>query len=1154
MPCSLSALRSSHAPTPQLSAASLELQQWLLVEAKIPEARMAALLKILEDNWIADVATLVKSVSVLEKHLPAAAYVAIKSAAVAASISATSPERNHGRAAVASIADTASEVAAPDPPGGVSTPMKFGNESRLETSIRTNVAQPPRSPQRLQRGGASTFEDPLAERERALRRAEFKAETQRHRAQLQRASRMTLAPDGWAARVWEHGVLALAVLFVLVVTPLELGVLLHSGESVAYEGGTQRPFSPFWWANRLVELILWADVLFRFHVAFREPDASGGRLVYARGRIARRYVCSYLALDLLAAAPIELSIWAMRNLVLRGELRSLDAFHVGTYEALYRLTRLAKLLRPGHVYGWLPSARAQARQPVLTTALLLGLGALLLAHWLACTWAFVGLRTAEPLLAHVAPPPSPPLPPPARPPLSSYNASEAAELAAEAVATAMTSARARAGAGAGPPWIAPPLLASSSWIGSAGLLDPPAHDGDPPTLPRPSRLYAAALRAAAALVFGLGGGGPAPVTWEEQYVAAALRLGATACWLHALMYGCAVLLAAAAPGALRYRETFEDVGTLCREGQLPSSLQRRLRAYFRHVPALEGAERRVELLERTPPHLRLEAAFAMAPGLLGAVPFLAPTFLVPSVLGAARRGVAALPLEKVFIGSVVLALLPVIHCPREYLAADALSIVEKGRAALKGRVLRAGGAFGLDVLLARADLRDAAPAIALTHCQLLRLSRDALLTLAAPHPAASHALRVVAIHRALRRGFVLAARHRRHSLLRRDPSASDALTTALAGDRAAAGEAAAPTTAPPPSSPSPARAVLSSTYDLLPPWYCAEAPPWARPEAPPPPPHAGAVVSAPLGGGSEALGEARTRALVTALEARVLAKLGALTTAPAPWVKPRGADDSAPSWAPAGGSLARRSSPDRSEDADDPRLAILRAGASRRRQSRMLAEERLGGGGGGGGGGGSGGSGSIGSIGGGGISCEPARRGSPGTARHGSPGTAPRRCSSHRVHANQSPHHVHHTPARAASARHLVNARDSARHLVNARDSARGASKENNLVAPPIHSRQAFPQATAALLERIERLELAAAKPMASSWAAAAGHAPPPTTTPSTPPSHGPSGPSRLSPMRPSRLSPRLSPPLSAEARYARSVAMAQAGEQQPPGSGALKC
>ena len=34
-------------------------------------------------TFVADVATLVKSVSVLEKHLPAAAYVAIKSAAVA---------------------------------------------------------------------------------------------------------------------------------------------------------------------------------------------------------------------------------------------------------------------------------------------------------------------------------------------------------------------------------------------------------------------------------------------------------------------------------------------------------------------------------------------------------------------------------------------------------------------------------------------------------------------------------------------------------------------------------------------------------------------------------------------------------------------------------------------------------------------------------------------------------------------------------------------------------------------------------------------------------------------------------------------------------------------------------------------------------------
>ena len=984
MPCSLSALRSSHAQTPQLSAASLELQQWLLVEAKIPEARMAALLKLLEANWIADVATLVKSVSVLEKHLPAAAYVAIKSAAVAASVSATSPERNHGRAAVASIADTASEVAAPDPPGGVSTPMKFGNESRLETSIRTNLAQPPRSPQRLQRGGASTFEDPLAERERALRRAEFKAETQRHRAQLQRAFCMVLAPDGWAARVWDHGVLALAVVFVLVVTPLELGVLLHSEESVGYEGGTQRPFSPFWWANRLVELILWADVLFRFHVAFREPEASGGRWVYSRGRIARRYLCSYLVLDLLAAAPIELAIWAMRNLVLRGEFRSLDAFHVGTYEALFRLSRLAKLLRPGHVYTWHPSARAQARQPVLTAALLLGLGALLLAHWLACTWAFVGLRTAEPLLAHVAPPPSPPSPPPARPPFGSYSESEVAELVAEAVATAA----ARVGAGAGPPWIAPPLLAGSSWLGSAGLLDPPAHDGAPPTLPGPLRLYAAALRAAAGLVFGLSGGGPAPVAWEEQYVAAALRLGATACWLHALMYACAVLLAVAAPGALRHRETFEDVGTLCREGQLPSALQRRLRAYFRHVPALEGAERRVELLEQTPPNLRLDVAFAMAPGLLSSVPFLSPSFLVPSVLGAARRGVAALPLEKVFVGSVVLALLPVIHCPREYLAADALSIVEKGRAALKGRVLRAGGAFGLDVLLAREDLREASPAIALTHCQLLRISREALLGLAAPHPAASHALRVVAVHRALRRGFVLAARHRRNSLLRQYSSDVDALTTALIGAH-------------------------DGAHDSL---------PWACSEAPPPPPHEGAVVSAPLGCGTEAMGEARARALVTALEARVLAKLGALTTAPAPWAKPRG------------------------------------------------------------------------------ISCEPARRGSPGTARHGSPGTAlrgspgtaPRRCSSHRVKVATvaSPHHLHHTPARAASARHL-------------------------------HP----PQATAALLERIERLELAAAKPMASSWAPAAGHAPPPP-----------------------------SPPLSAEARYARSLAMAQAGEQQPPGSGALKC
>ena len=56
----------------------LTLRDFLVQRALIPPDRIDALLLVLEEHWVTDVAALTKCLATLEKHLPAAAFVAIQ--------------------------------------------------------------------------------------------------------------------------------------------------------------------------------------------------------------------------------------------------------------------------------------------------------------------------------------------------------------------------------------------------------------------------------------------------------------------------------------------------------------------------------------------------------------------------------------------------------------------------------------------------------------------------------------------------------------------------------------------------------------------------------------------------------------------------------------------------------------------------------------------------------------------------------------------------------------------------------------------------------------------------------------------------------------------------------------------------------------------
>ena len=113
-----------------LSANSLELREWLL-KAGIPPERLAQLLTTLEEHWITDVSTLRSSVGVLERHLPAAAYLAISRADLHPFDDINSKPAGGVVPDGGSVADTTTEIAAAAvqpavrPPGGLSSPLSL---------------------------------------------------------------------------------------------------------------------------------------------------------------------------------------------------------------------------------------------------------------------------------------------------------------------------------------------------------------------------------------------------------------------------------------------------------------------------------------------------------------------------------------------------------------------------------------------------------------------------------------------------------------------------------------------------------------------------------------------------------------------------------------------------------------------------------------------------------------------------------------------------------------------------------------------------------------------------------------------------------------------------------------------------------------------
>ena len=207
----------------------------------------------------------------------------------------------------------------------------------------------------------------------------FIADVEATRKRLRDLNRRTIDPRSQFVRIWD-GVTVIALIFTAFVTPFEVGFF--------EKGGIEEAPITFV-LNRIIDSIFICDVILAFFLPYRESIKNGGMMVYDNKRIALAYLKSWFGLDVLTCIPFDLlfaGIAAASGMVVDSQMFR-----------LLRMLRLIKLMRVVRASRIL--SRWQDHIGISYAMLSLAKFSVItfvLAHWLACLWAFVGSSTGEP--------------------------------------------------------------------------------------------------------------------------------------------------------------------------------------------------------------------------------------------------------------------------------------------------------------------------------------------------------------------------------------------------------------------------------------------------------------------------------------------------------------------------------------------------------------------------------------------------------------------------------------------------------------------------------------------------------------------------------------------------------------------------------------
>ena len=513
-----------------------------------PAARVDALLKIFKDHWIEDVATLKKCLPQLEKHLPAAAHQAIAAGLEQHDAAATAPPPNRllQRSATA---DTLSTPATPTSSSSRRNSLASSGLFAMPMKLLPPVeeASPPIrglavNTQALQRNTLGAFDGSGGQPTEA-----FARQVKAYRKRLKRMYRCTMMPNSRFTRRWD-ALLVVALLFVATVTPFEVGFLSVD-------------LNALFFVNRAIDVFFTFDIVLNFFIAYREEVDKGAGWVFDNKRIALNYLKTWFLLDLISAVPFD-------SLLL--VLERLGVFNpggiIGSWLRLTRLIKLLRIVRLGRIVArWQASIGLSYAITSLVQFLLL---TLMMAHWLACLWGYVGRNSGDGILSADAP----------RDPLN------------------------------------------QSWIELAGfvdLFDETGAHGTP--LAGAFRLYGASLYVSLNNIFG-GSCELHPANYVEYYAHCLMMLVGSSIWAFVIGSGCGII-ATLNPERIEYRQTMDQVNYFAKSRRLPPHLTHKLRSFFHSTQHIFHAKRFDALLEKMSGTLRADICSHVARGVLAKVPY-----------------------------------------------------------------------------------------------------------------------------------------------------------------------------------------------------------------------------------------------------------------------------------------------------------------------------------------------------------------------------------------------------------------------------------------------------------------------------------------------------------------------------------------------------
>ena len=546
------------------------------------------------------------------------------------------------------------------------------------------------------------------------------------KARLHQMNRCLINPRGQFMTYWDFFTLG-ALFFTATITPYE----------VCFLWGTQSFSDPssylngLFFANIIVNLIFLSDMCFQFFLPYKESVAKGGGTVKKHSLIARKYLCSWFALDFISILPVDLIMMGVDT----SQMSGAGALGAIRMLRLARLIKLARILRASRIFSrWENKISISYGNQSLIK---LFLGVLFMLHLFACALGIFAQMNM--------PPRSPEL----------TQALDAQIAGGDPTCTGcitneesvnhicpefcMTPCEIDnlAVIELGPGVHAPHQVATrinlitsrEAWVcryANAGKIQamPDKH----------GEVWVAAVYVAL-IQLGGGVGSIVPENFPEYVLFLICIFAGSVTWAGVVGTICAVLTTGD-PATTEFKQNMDALNYFLADMRIIPEVRVRCREYLRNKRDLYKKKGYNDLMELLSPELKNEVVMMVSGRMLSKVWFfenLEPACLV-ELSSRIERAVFA---------------------PREKIEANRLHILMRGVAAKAGNILTPISAWGEDIIVNAVALRDKRMASALTYVEIASLTRDSMFEVIDKYPASSKMVQQAAMKIAMQRAIVV---------------------------------------------------------------------------------------------------------------------------------------------------------------------------------------------------------------------------------------------------------------------------------------------------------------------------------------------------------------------------------------------------------------